>query len=274
MNDKEYTIVRRKNSMNDKECCTIEGCDMFDFMTNHVGLAVLHPGGFKATQRLAEACHIDKHKKVVDIACGKGISAVYFAQRYGCEVVGVDISEDAVAHATALAKRKGLEKKVSFRVGDALELPFYDNEFDVAISQAMLILVGNKQKAVQEALRVTKPGGHLGWIELSWKKQPSKEFLDAASNALCASCILNVHTFQEWEDLFQEMGANQLETMSFTMKRAGLPGTLANEGFVNTGKVMFKTLTNSRIRKRMNTLNRFFKDNPQYFGYGIYIRRK
>lgn len=254
--------------------CTIEGCDIFDFMAKHVGLTVIHPGGLKATRSLAESCHLDRNKRAIDIACGKGTSAVYLAERYGCEVVGIDISQDLVAEATSLANRKGLDGKVTFRVGDALELPFSDDEFDVALSQAMLILVGDKRKAVQEALRVTKPGGYLGWLELSWWKQPTEKFLDDVSNVLCAYCMLSVHTFQEWEALFTEVGINNLQTMAFPLGNGGMRGMLADEGLINAGQIMFKNLTNSRIRTRMSTMSRFFEAHTDIFGYGIYTARK
>ncbi len=79
---------------------TIEKCDLFDLMATHVGVTVIHPGGFAATRKLAVSCHLDSETKVVDIACGKGTGAVYLAQRHGCQVVGLDICEDLVAHTT------------------------------------------------------------------------------------------------------------------------------------------------------------------------------
>ncbi len=261
--------------MTENECeCTIEGCDIFDFMATHVGMTVIHPGGFDATRQLAESCNLDEHTRVVDIACGKGTSAVYLAERYGCEVVGIDISDDLVAQATSLAKKKRLEGKVTFSVGDALRMPFPDGEFDAAVSQAMLVLVSDKRKAIQEALRVTKPGGHLGWLELSWKKEPTPEFLEAVSNVLCAYCMQNVHTYQGWKDLFNDAGVDQLAAQSFDLRHTGIAGMMDDEGFVNAGKVMFKYLTDSRIRRRMQTMNRFFKEHTEYFGYGVYTGRK
>ena len=143
--------------------CSIAQCDIFDFMANHVGLTVIHPGGFEATHKLLKSCHMDQGSKVLDIGCGKGTTSVLLAQKYGCNVVGLDQSENLLHQATALAKRKGLENKVSFRVGDALNLPFANGEFDRAFGQAVLILVGDKKKAIQEALRVTKPGGYIGF---------------------------------------------------------------------------------------------------------------
>ena len=54
------------------EGCTVENCDLFDFMAKYVGLSVLHPGGLKATEKLAEDLKISKNTKVIDIAFGKG----------------------------------------------------------------------------------------------------------------------------------------------------------------------------------------------------------
>lgn len=261
--------------MKEKQCaCSVEACDIFDFMAHHVGMTVIHPGGFDATRRLAESCHMSPQTRVIDIACGKGTSAVYLAERYGCEVVGIDMLGDLITQANVLAKKRGLTGKVTFRVGDALQLPFPDNEFDVAVSQAMLVLVSNKRKAIQEALRVVKTDGYLGWLELSWKKHPTPDFLEAVSNVLCAYCMQNVHTFQDWENLLKETGVKQLETTPFSLRNGGILGMLGDEGFINTGRIMFRYMTNARIRKRMTSMNEFFKDHTDYFGYGVYTGRK
>ncbi len=265
--------------MADKECsndekCSIEQCDIFDFMANQVGLTVIHPGGLEATHKLLESCHIDKSSKLLDIGCGKGTTSVLLAQKYDCTVVGLDLSEDLLSQATALAKRKRLEDKVSFRLGDALKIPFADNEFDGTVGQAVLILVGDKKKAIQEALRVTKPGRYIGWLELSWKKPPTKEFLDGVSNVICAYCMLGVETFENWKKLFNEAGVKELKTLAYSQEFRGLGGMLANEGIVNAGKIMLGYLTNRSIRKRMKTTGKFFREHDEYFGYGIYAGRK
>lgn len=254
--------------------CSIEQCDIFDFMANHVGLTVIHPGGFEATHKLLKASHMDQNSKVLDIGCGKGTTSVLLAQKYGCNVVGLDQSEDLLHQATALAKRKGLENKVSFRVGDALNLPFVNGEFDRAFGQAVLILVGDKKKAIQEALRVTKSGGYIGWLELSWKKPVTKEFLDGVSNVICAYCMLGVETFENWKKLFDEAGVKELKTLEYSQEFKGMRGMLADEGLVNAGKIMFRYLTHSRVRKRMKTMDKFFKEHDEYFGYGIYVGKK
>jgi cyclopropane fatty-acyl-phospholipid synthase-like methyltransferase len=72
--------------------CSIEQGDIFDFMANHVGLTVIHPGGFDATRRLLASCYMDMNSKVLDIGCGKGTTSILLAQDYGCSVVGLDLS--------------------------------------------------------------------------------------------------------------------------------------------------------------------------------------
>lgn len=57
----QYRLANKENrgvGMEDKTC-SIEQCDIFDFMANHVGLTIIHPGGFDTTRKLLESCHID-----------------------------------------------------------------------------------------------------------------------------------------------------------------------------------------------------------------------
>ena len=71
-------------------CCSMSKCDIFDFMAKYVGLTVIHPGGFKATQKLVSCLRIGENTQVIDIACGKGSTAFYLAEEYNCDVM-VDI---------------------------------------------------------------------------------------------------------------------------------------------------------------------------------------
>lgn len=54
--------------------------------------ATKHFGGLKATAELAELCHIAKDKYVLEVGVGAGLTPRYIAKKYGCRVVGVDLS--------------------------------------------------------------------------------------------------------------------------------------------------------------------------------------
>lgn len=253
--------------------CSIEACDIFDFMADRVGMTVLHPGGLWATEKLAEACRISGKSRVLDIACGKGTSAVYLAKRCQCQITGLDVNERLVEQANKLAQKQKVSGQVEFRVGDALNLPFPADEFDVVLSQAFLILIPDKKQAIREAIRVTKPGGSIGWLELSFHKQPPESLFLAAVSSACAFCVRNTLTFDEWEALFRECGMADIQVITgeMGMRQRRM---FRDEGFANAARIMWKWLFDARIRKRMNVVFDFFREYSEYIGYGIYVGRK
>jgi len=253
---------------------SIDKCDIFDFMAKYVGLSVLHPGGFDSTKRLLAKCKIDKSKRVLDIACGKGTTSILVAKKFGCKVAGIDNCPDLIKEAKELAKRNNVEHLVDFQVADATELPFNNNEFDITIAQAMLVLIDNKDSVIKESLRVLKPNGLASWIELTWQKNPTKDFMRQVSDEICAYCMLNVKTAEDWNKLFLDSGAQQLDTEIYPMHFSGFLGMIRDEGFVNSIRVFRKYLIDKKIRTRMMTMNKFFKENEDIFGYGIYTMKK
>jgi ubiquinone/menaquinone biosynthesis C-methylase UbiE len=264
--------------MNQTDCkCqenSIEKCDIFDFMAKFVGLSVLHPGGFAATEKLLGLCQIDKDKRVLDIACGKGTTSILIANKFGCKVIGIDISPELIEEAKFLARKSKVEHLLEFKVVDATLLPFKDNEFDVTIAQAMLVLIDEKSTVIKEALRVLKPTGLAGWIELTWQKQPTPSFLKQVSDVICAYCMLNVKLSDDWNSLFTQSGAKDLQTNIYPMKFNGFLGMIKDEGMMNSVRVIKKYLTNEKVRSRMLMMNKFFKKHEDIFGYGIYTMKK
>jgi ubiquinone/menaquinone biosynthesis C-methylase UbiE len=257
--------------MNLNDCtCAVETCDIFDFMAKHVGLTVLHPGGLVATKLLLGKCGITGNSHVLDIACGKGTTSVLVARKTGCRVTGIDIDPELIEEAKILAKIQGVDDLTEFLVGDATNLPFENDTFDVTIAQAMLVLIDNRQKVIQEAFRVLKPTGIAGWIELTWQQQPSAEFIKQVSDVICAYCMLNVRLAEGWTELFQMSGAMKLSTEIFPMKFNGFLGMVKDEGIGNALRVITKYFSDSRIRTRMKTMNSFFARHHETFGFGIY----
>lgn len=259
-------------STNDR--CSISKCDIFDFMAQYVGLTVIHPGGLKATRTLGELLGITRQSRVIDIACGKGSSAIYLAQTWGCNVVGVDISGDLIHIAQETARRKGLSPKVTFQVGNAMELPFADGTFDVALSQAMLVLVEDKVRTIKEANRVVRDGGKAGWLELSWKQEVDAEFMDKVSNILCAYCMTNVSTYEGWEQTFRNAGISDLQIKKGSNVQGTFLDMLRDEGVLNMARIFLNAVGNKEIRNRLRVMQRFFREHDRYFGSGMYVFTK
>jgi SAM-dependent methyltransferase len=253
---------------------SIEKCDIFDFMAKYVGMSVLHPGGFTSTNRLLSFLNLSKDKRVLDIACGKGTTSILIAKKFGCKITGIDISPSLIEDAKKLAKKNSVENLIDFQVADATKLQFNDNEFDASIAQAMLVLIDDKVSVIREALRVIKPSGVAGWIELTWQEEPTEQFMKQVSEVICAYCMLNVKMLDVWKNLFIQSGASNLKTEIHPMYFSGFLGMIRDEGLSNSIRIIKKFLTESKVRNRMNTMDKFFKNNQDIFGYGIYTMTK
>jgi len=105
---------------------------------------------------------IDPGMAVIDIGCGAGVDTLFAALMVGPggRVVGIDITPEMVERAKANLKQVKLPN-VSFHQASADQLYFPPEGFDVAISNGVLNLVANKERALAEIYKVLKPGGRL-----------------------------------------------------------------------------------------------------------------
>lgn len=136
---------------------------MFDQVAPHYDLtnAVL-TGGMVRIWRTAARLAIDPRPgmKILDLAAGTGTSAASYAA-YGADVVACDFS------AGMMEEGRRRFPDLTFVTGDAMDLPFADETFDVATISYGLRNVNDPDKALREMLRVTKPGGKLVIAEFS-----------------------------------------------------------------------------------------------------------
>lgn len=251
----------------------------FDFAAE-VGLTK-HLGGIGATQELVKLCHIDKGQYILDVGCGAGVTPCYLAKRYGCKVVGVDISERMIERSRERARKEGIANLMEFRVADAQELPFENDLFDAVITESVTAFPENKQKAVQEYARVTKSGGYVGLNESTWLKvPPPPEMVAWASQDLGAS--VKPLTSDEWRDLLENAGLREIVIkIGAVDTKDEARGIIQRYGCRGMLGVMWRML---HLYIRNPAYRRFVKKvqgegiTPQnldeYFGYGIYVGKK
>ena len=91
-----------------------------------------HIGGRQATIELAQQLDLRPGMHLLDVGSGLGGAARYFANEHQCQVTGIDLTEEYVVTANALARRVGLADRVIYRQGSALALPFPPASFDGA----------------------------------------------------------------------------------------------------------------------------------------------
>jgi 2-polyprenyl-3-methyl-5-hydroxy-6-metoxy-1,4-benzoquinol methylase len=107
--------------------------------------------------RLVSAARLSGTERVLDIATGPGYIAEAFAKN-SREVVGLDLTEAMLDIARARTKDRGV-KSISFRTGDAQNLPFEEGEFDVVVCRLALHHVQQPAKVVNGMARVCRRDG-------------------------------------------------------------------------------------------------------------------
>jgi arsenite methyltransferase len=105
---------------------------------------------------------IDPGMAVIDIGCGAGVDTLFAGLMVGPggRTVGIDITPEMVERAKANLNQMKLPN-VSFYQASAEQLDFPPEGFDVAISNGVLNLVVNKERALAKIYKVLKPGGRL-----------------------------------------------------------------------------------------------------------------
>jgi arsenite methyltransferase len=157
-----------------------------------------HPGGATLTERLGQLLGLTSQSRVLDAASGKGASAVVLAQRFGCAVVGIDLSARNVAYAAAEAERLGLADRLRFQVGDAEQLPLDDASADAVICECAFCTFPDKPRAAQEFMRVLKPGGRIGLSDITRAAGPPGELADLMAWIACLADARPAASYAAW----------------------------------------------------------------------------
>ena len=149
----------------------------------------IHGGGLQQTQVHAALVSITSDMHLLDIGCGIGGPARYFATEFGCRVTGIDLTDEYIDAASLLTKKIGLSDRVAFDCGDATALPYDDASFDMAWALNVTMNIEDRAGFYAGVHRVLKPGGRFciseigqgpggePYYPLTWAADPAYSFL-------------------------------------------------------------------------------------------------
>jgi arsenite methyltransferase len=178
-----------------KQCCA--RLYESEWVTRLLGES-LHPGGVALTERLGDILGLTSTSRVLDVASGRGTSAIVLAQRFGCSVVGVDLSAQNVERATAEAHPVGLADRVRFQVGDAERLPIESASMDALVCECAFCTFPDKPAAAREFARVLRPGGSVGLSDITRAPGPPGEFDDLMAWVACLADARTADVYVAW----------------------------------------------------------------------------
>jgi arsenite methyltransferase len=168
-----------------------------------------HPGGQRLTARLGEQLGLGPGVRVLDVASGKGESAIFVARQFGCQIVGVDFGAQNVEEANSRAEAAQIGHLVSFVEGDAERLDFPDAAFDAVLCECAFCTFPDKPAAASEFARVLRPGGRIGMSDLT-RSGPLPQELDGLLAWI--ACIADARPVGEYAGYLEEAGF-ELTTM-------------------------------------------------------------
>jgi tocopherol O-methyltransferase len=100
-------------------------------------------------------------KRILDLGCGVGGSAVFLANYLEAEVVGITLSPYQAARATARARDLGLARRITVQVADAMDLSWAEGSFDLVWSLESAEHMPDKAAFMAQCQRALRPGGQV-----------------------------------------------------------------------------------------------------------------
>ncbi len=213
--EKYSEIALQSKEQNQSSCCGAGGCSTADYTIFSDDYSNLK--GYQPDADLGLGCGlptefalIKKGDTVVDLGSGAGNDCFVARSLTGesGKVIGLDMTDAMVTKAWENADKLGFTN-VEFRKGDIEQMPIGGNRADVVISNCVLNLVPDKQKAFSEIFRILKPGGHFSISDVVIEGSMPMELQEAAE--MYAGCVSGAIQKEVYLELIRQQGFSEIQ---------------------------------------------------------------
>ncbi|MEY9962475.1 arsenite methyltransferase [Streptacidiphilus sp. MAP12-16] len=197
----------------DRDPNDVKACCAAAYSTDVVVLLLgdtYHPGGVALTRHLAASLALTPGARVLDVASGRGTTALLLADAYETQVDGIDYADANTALALGSAQRLGLADRTRFTTGDAEQLPYPDASFDAAVCECALCTFPDKPRAASELTRVLRPGARLGITDVT--ADPDRLPGELRGLGARIACIADARPLDAYAALLEHAGLRVLRT--------------------------------------------------------------
>jgi SAM-dependent methyltransferase len=222
-------IAEQSKVQNQSSCCGSTGCcddvDYSIFSDNYTELE-----GYNPDADLGLGCGlptehagIKEGDRVLDLGSGAGNDCFVARTLVGDSgwVTGLDFTDAMVEKAQKNLEKTGF-KNIDFVYGDIENIPLDDNSYDVAISNCVLNLVPDKEKAFSELYRVLKPGGHFSISDVVLEGKLPKKLEEVAE--LYAGCVSGAIQKDSYLEIIRKQDFKDVEIK--TQKVIDIPNSI------------------------------------------------
>lgn len=166
----------------------------------------LPPGGFPLTHRMGEATGMAPGKHVLVVSSAQGDQALYYVENFNVTVTGIDISDSMVEIARRQTRERGLEAFATFEIGDAQDLPYSDEAFDIVVNEGAVAIPQRPIDVLSEMARVAKSGAPICFRESIWNRPLPADEKNELSERY-GTCPLEV---SEWCSVLEGLGIDDI----------------------------------------------------------------
>lgn len=213
--EKYGTIASQSALLQQQGCCGSSGC-CGDFDFSMIGDEYNGVEGYQTEADLGLGCGLPTQfagiktgDSVLDLGSGAGNDCFVARSIVGekGKVTGLDFTEEMIRKAKLNAGKTGFNN-IEFIFGDIENMPLSENTYDVVLSNCVLNLVPDKQKAFSEIYRVLKPGGHFCISDVVLSGELPEKVKSAAE--LYAGCVAGASQKTDYLKLIQNTGFSQV----------------------------------------------------------------
>jgi len=173
-------------------------------------------GGLETTKEICSKLKFSPGMKVLDVGCGLGGSAIYMATTFGVEVWGVDLSKNMIAIAQQYKEEQTfkIKEKLHFEQGDARELKFPENHFDIIYSRDTINHIPGKEELFLNLLKWLRPGGVF--LVTDYVRGVDEGKYSSSFSNYISERGYKIHTLKEYAQLLTNAGFKPVEATEVT----------------------------------------------------------
>lgn len=226
-----------------------------------------HVRGAEVSKELAAGIEL-KNKRVLDVGCGIGGPCRMLADEFDCIATGIDLSGEFIATAQKLSALVGLEDTTSFIQGDATDLPFADQSFDLVWTQHVQMNVEDKVRFYGEIARVLDGSGTFLYYDIFKKGKEEVEYPMPWANDSKISFLTEV---AQMEQILNNLGLRKEDSKDQTEKGIEFFERLLNNGpSSGAPKLGLRLLMGAGTKLKLTNLLAALKEEKLVLQSGIY----